>query len=785
MIPTSFLSRLSLPSPQQTERDLARLIHRTIELDRRANRQLGYAAVNIGCDGVRRVTMFDGSSCQTSGDVCLATREEGITVCLDTPSGAGLAFQRIAFDTPACEPVTGWWLVDAEGYMYRVPASLVAAAPYWPMSADPAVPAPAVTLVRSGTWAALMCGAGIEIPLQDGGGAEWNQFSEGGDWNQRFYAAVGGELTEITTVPTITAPYEPNEITVADGVGTLNGATGEAISLLHWLNGRDADGVEIGVGEECCALVTWGESEIGDVSVTLGARAAIGAAEYPFPRPIGSIVLARLRFQRGTTGPERYEYGVHAGDLVLAVAIEPVAVVGDWVRRIDLSVESSRGVLLRDRITPNAGSRWADVTLPTAGTGIMSGVVRVCYGYAFGAEDTGVYRAADTLKPYTRPETLGVWESDCAGRVLGDMALAYRRGLAVSYGGTHVCLDGDAIASVSDFVDLDEIDETDGPAHDVGAGVVGLPGGEVAVLGTGSTHDLRTGKRYRVRPAPDTALTVEVEHRAKGAWGDDPNEWTAETTYDVGAWGAGSTVTVGADALSATLAPGRAVACVLWETDDPADTYETAPVTYECLLGPTVAGVTTLLDMLGDPATLAPSTLTDRWLTILGPVTLCLAYGWTAVVLEDPDDAGSPTHETALSPLAVVGTAYQVAGIGGQTWPEPTPLFSVKLTIPTGPDGTVEYRVYRWTWDAGRTDPLTGLYLSPPWAYADFATPLVGGLYDRHLRLVATSAVPGVIYDDDTTLVNLGTRPPSPLVYLGPIVLDAPRPVHVLQPMEL
>jgi hypothetical protein len=475
----------------------------------------------------------------------------------------------------------------------------------------------------------------------------------------------------------------------------------------------------------------------------------------------------------------------HDDDLVLSVTIEPVAVVGDWVRRIDLSVEAARGVLLRDRIAPNAGSRWADVTLPTAGTGIVSGAARVCYGYAFGTEDTGGRRSAESLKPYTRPQTVGEWESDCAGRILGDMALAYRRGLAVSYGGTHVCLDGDSIASVSDFADLDEIDETDGPAHDVNAGVVAMPGGEVVVLGTDATHDLRTGKRYRVRPAPSAPLTVEVEHQTRGTWGDDPNEWTAETTYTLDAWGAGSTVTVNGNDTTDQLFPGRSVACVVWESDDASDTYETAPVTYECLLGETVAGVTSLLDMIGNPASLTPSTLAHRKLTILGPVTLCLGYGWTAVVREDPDDAESPTHETALSPLAVVGTAYRVAGIGGQTWPEPTPLFSVKLTIPAGPEGTVEYRVYRWTWDAGRTDPDTGRYLSPPWAYADFATPLVGGLYDRHLRLVATSATAGVIYDEDTTLHNLGTRPPDPLVYLGPIVLDAPRPVHVLQPMEL
>jgi hypothetical protein len=228
MIPTSFLSRLSLPSPQQTERDLARLIHRTIELDRRANRQLGYAAVNVGCDGVRRVTMFDGSSCQTSGDVCLATREEGITVCLDTPSGAGLAFQRIAFAAPACEPVTGWWIVDAEGYLYRVPASLITAAAYWPMTADPVIPEAAVTLVRAGTWARLMCGASVSLPLRGDGGAIWEEGGGECGWTQRLVTALGGIVAaEITTAPRIYAdPTGEEYVYVHDGVGTFAGTPG-------------------------------------------------------------------------------------------------------------------------------------------------------------------------------------------------------------------------------------------------------------------------------------------------------------------------------------------------------------------------------------------------------------------------------------------------------------------------------------------------------------------------------------------------------------------------------
>ncbi len=290
MIPTSFLSRLSLPSPQQTERDLARLIHRTIELDRRANRQLGYAAVNIGCDGVRRVTMFDGSNCQTSGDVCLATREEGITVCLDTPSGAGLAFQRITFAAPACAPVTGWWLLDSEGYMYRVPASLITAAPYWPMTADPAVPEPAVTLVRAGTWARLMCGGSITPTLNSRGGSSTASIEEGTLVFEQFYCAAGPRGTYVKVIPAVTLAgmtlalaggmygviptddYPTGEMPMADGSAWY---FAPMYITSDTFPSSDANGDPLEIGDEYQATIG------GTGDVTIGVKAAEGSSVAP------------------------------------------------------------------------------------------------------------------------------------------------------------------------------------------------------------------------------------------------------------------------------------------------------------------------------------------------------------------------------------------------------------------------------------------------------------------------------------------------------------------------
>jgi hypothetical protein len=808
MIPTSFLSRLSLPSPQQTERDLARLIHRTIELDRRANRQLGYAAVNIGCDGVRRVTMFDGSSCQTSGDVCLATREEGITVCLDTPSGNGLAFQRIAFESPACEPVTGWWLVDAEGYMYKVPAGLITAAPYWPMSADPAVPEPDVTLVRAGTWARLMCGAGIEVPLNDVGGAEWYSYGESGQLLvQRFDTLIGGRRTIINALPTVTAaPYEfdPHRVDVSGDIGVRDGDVEPFYeSATVYFTGRDSTGTNLSASEEYRALVS-SEGVRKGVRTTLGASAPLIPAEGEFP--YADVIVRRVEPEFPYTVWPDGEWADHPpGELVVRVTATAVSAIGrrSGLLAVIASADTlahpgrMRAILHRDGVGPNAGSRAVDLVLPSGGTGMSSGAVRVAYGYPFGAigqlpgeSDTPI---SATPAPYAFPSDPAF---DIGARIAGDMALCYSKRLGVEYGEGHVNLDGSQIADASDFAPLDELNYALGRSTDIECGVIEMPGGEVALLGANATSDIKSGKRYRVRPAPSAPLTVTVEHRAKGAWGVDPNVWTTELDYTVTEpWESGfAEVTILADHMSSVGAPGRPVPCVLWEAPNgSAATYLTAPVAHYCYLGPTTAGVTQLLDAELNPLVIPASIYTDsadhRFLTILGP-RLHVSYGWTVEI---------DGVESALSPLTdFEGYGYRVPGVGGYvTELDPgVPIYSLKIGVPGGPAGTAKRHVYRFSFDFG----AVGSPAAAPWRYGTLGVPPylnseTGAVYDRMCRRVATilSVEPDLsdgsdvidIYDEDLSLSNAGTRPPSPLVYLGPIAVDAPRPVHVLQPMEL
>lgn len=746
MIPRSFFGRLAEPSPQQTERDLARLINRTAELAAAARHQLGFAAVNIGCDGVTRVTMFDGSSCQTSGDVCLATREEGITVCIDTPRGNGLNFQRVAFSAPDCSPVTGWWLVDSEGYLYRVPAGLITATPYWPMSADPAVPEPAVTLVRAGTWARLMCGSSLAVPLAGEGGAEWGVSLGESDWSQLFAAAVGGALTRWVVAPTVSASYN---VGISGGEWVVRGTPGA--SAYDSISFPEPD-----EGYEYRAAVSFDGTELrANVGETALAGTAIAPDYRPYELPVGIATVhygGSLTFASAIDTDARYE----------PAWTPPNSFVAD--------APSWRAVLLRDALAPNAGFRVATVTLPTAGSGIVSGAVRVAHGYPFGYRMSGLVGTTTSLKPYPRKKLRGTWQADCVGRIAGDMSLCYRLGLAVEYGEGHLCLSGEAITDLSDYVSLDEIDQTNGPALDVHSGVVALPNGEVALFGR-VTGDLRSGQRYRVRPAPDTPLTVAISQRSRGSWPGDPNLWVEETHYSVAAWAGGATQFTVSDSGSSTF-PGRAVACVLWESNDTeVDAYPSAAVQYPCTLGPTSGGLTTLV--FDTPV--SASSKSYRYLTIVGPWAHA-AWGWTAEVLEDPDDPLSPIHETALSSLTDQGAF-------GYRLEAPATLYSVALTVPAGPAGTVRRHVYRCAYDAGSNQAGD----AGPWSYGGEGQSRLGGLYDRMCRRIATieGNVEETVWDTDTTLTNAGTRPPDPLIYLGPIVIDAPRPVHLLQPMNL
>lgn len=649
MIPTRSSRPPVLASPGMTQMDLAKLIHRVVKMAVDGKRELGFAAVNVGCDGRERTTMFDGSSCQTEGEVCLAERQDGVTTCLSRPKqGNGLTFQSIAFTAPVCEPVTGWWIVDSAGYMYRVPQELIDAAPYWPLT--PASVPTSVTLLRTGTWARLMCGAALTVPLNGDGGAVWDDSYEA-FWLQLFAAAIGGE---------------PDS----------------------WLD------------------------EFGDPVTGIGLL------------PVSGFVL---------------------------------------------NMASSRGLLLRDAMAPNAGSRVCTVTLPSAATGVVTGAVRIAYGYPYGS----VIRASgsegpSTTAPYPRSIVTGAWQADCAGRVLGDMALVYPRCLGVEYGPGHICLAGGDITDSSDYVSAAEIDENTGPARDVASGVIGLPNGEVALM---DAADPRDGQRYRVRPAPDAPVAVEIIQRTKGAWGDDPNLWVKETVYGVDPWLTGATQFAVDTSIEDPGAPGSAVNVVLWETDGSDESYVTAPVAYLGTLGQTSGGLTTL----ALTTSVVASSYSQRYLTIVG-IRPFASWGWTFEI---------DGIESALSILTDNG-AY------GYSLEPATVTFTPKITIPGGPTGTTKRHLYRMAWDYGSSQ--TGI-INPtgPWAYGAMTGGAWGGLYDRSVRRVATFVASGLApgtdaleyFDEDTDLTTAGQRPPSPLIYVGPITVEAPLPVHLLQPMNL
>ncbi len=739
MIPTRSSRALGRVSPGATVNDLARLIHRTVDLAVAAKREQGYAAVNIGCDGRKRTTMFDGSACQTSGEVCIATRQDGITACIEAPTqGNGLTMQSVVFAAPVCEPVTGWWIVDADGYMYRVPQTLIDAAPYWPMSETSGA---GVTLVRAGTWARLMCGADLTIALNGDGGAQWvNEGEAPGYWTQIFAASMGGVLSQWLSTPTVTVSLASPplvDVLVENGEWVLSGIVDtDGLSSSFSLDLTDGDLVNLTAGMEYTATVYLGTS---GVATLRGSQAPDGTSVAP-ALPDNALPIAEVVVKYDTTASiytetadtlDRYSPGwapTHGAEYTI-------------------SPSEYRAILLRDDISPNAGSRFAIVTLPSAGAGVVTGAVRVAYGYPFGQ------RLSTTV-----PAAVGTWEADCVGRVVGDMAGAYARRLAVEYAEGHICLDGAAITDADDYVSIDEIDRTDGPALDVNAGVVGFPGAEVALLGEDG-GDIRTGDRYRVRPAPADPVTVVLEQQAKGLWGDDPNLWIEETNYEVAPWLAAATQFTVVGSGDATF-PGRGVPCVLWESET--GNYQTAETAYPCTLGETSGGLTTLIFPDGvtvDAATLA---FPYVWLTVIGWRAYA-AWGWTFTV---------DGIESALSPLTD-------EGVNGYRLTPPSTLYSAEITVPAGPTGTTERNVYRYLYSVGPTQADT----VGPWGA------VIGGLYDRHCRhvkrIVGSGTSPATFYDEDISLTTLGTRPPSPLIYAGPIAIDAPLPVHVLQPMDL
>ncbi len=769
MIPPSISRPFGRPSPRPSEADLASLILRTVRLAVEGKREQGYAAVNVGCDGRKRTTLFDGSVCQTEGDVCIAVRQDGISACIDTPAqGAGLTSQSIVFTAPVCEPVTGWWIVDALGYMYRVPQTLIDAAPYWPMGADPTY-GTAIALARAQTWARLMCGAALAVPLNGDGGGEWWIGGEG-DWAQVFAANIGGARDRWTAVPTVgladAGTYA--DVSVAGGAWIINGIAGSTGGTSHfYLYETDGGGAALVVGSEYGAAFYRDSAGLAYVA---GPQGLIGSVTPP-AIPDGALPVCTCLIRYGITG---------STITLTAATTDRFGLAWLPVAALTTDATSWRGILLRDALAPNAGLRVVSVTLPAGGTGIVTGAVRVAYGYPFGYRMSGIgLGGPTTAAPYPRSNVVGTWQADCTGRLAGDMALVYSRRLAVEYGDGHICLEGAGITDLGDYVPTGQLDLGSGPPMDAAVGVVGLPGGEIALLGE-NAGDTRTGQRYRIRPAPDTAPTVVIEQQAKGAWGDDPNVWIKETDKSVDPWAGGATsfTVIGSDGAGF---PGRSVDVILWETSDPSAGYAGATNVYYGTLGETVGGLTPITFIPG--TVVVASTESFRYLTIVGPFAHA-AWGWTAEVLEDPLDSSSPTHETALSPLTDQGAS-------GYRLSAPSVLYSAKITIPGGPDGTVRRHLYRFAFDYGSR--LVGEL--GPWAYLTEVGGELGGLYDRMCRRVYTydstevgataGTDPITFYDEDVSLSTAGTRPPSPLIYTGPITVEAPVSVHLLQPLNL
>lgn len=732
MIPTRTSRPFGRVSPRVSDVDLARLIDQTIALRVNAKREQGFAATNTGCDGRRRTTMFDGSVCQTEGEVCIATRQDGISACIEAPTqGNGLTMLTVTFVAPVCEPVTGYWLVDAQGYMYQIPQSLIDAAPYWPLT-DEAMPEPLITLTRAGTWVRLTCGAYFVASLNGEGGAEWINIGEPpGVWTQLFAAAIGGERAHWSTLPAGTTT-DTAVVTVDFSAGVLEYhedtilLTGESIELAP----------DLSSGQE----VTYSfYADEGGLTYTEGEVGLIGASSAPSISP-DAFPVAEVTIPYGYTG---------SSITITAQALDVRGEIG-WLPPDDFLGYAApwRGILLRDQMSPNPGRRVQTVTLPSAGSGVVTGEVRVAYGYPFGNR-VGETPVGDQ----------GTWQADCVGRTAGDMAGVYTRRLGVEYADGHICLDGDAITDPDDFVSSLEMDLSAGPARDANAGLVAMPGAEVVFF---DALDTRIGERYRVRPAPDAPVTISVEQQAKGVWGDDPNEWTEETNYVVSAWLAGATTFTLAEDLTATEAPGRGVAVALWEGTS-GDTYLTATNVYYGTLGETSGGLTTIA--FDDP--IGASTLSFRRLTVIGPKVRA-TWGWTFTV---------DGVESAMSILTDQGQY-------GYSLEPPGPLYSIAVTVPGGPTGTTERNVYRFAYDYGSAPTKDGSDTNGPWG-TNLDT---GGVYDRNCRLVKTLVAsdlePGTdplsFYDENTSLSTSGTRPPSPLIYVGQVQVDAPTPVHLL-----
>ena len=754
----AFGSILASPSPRLTEVDLAKIIDRTVKMAIAAKRQLGFAAVTTGCDGVRRTSMFDGSACQTEGDsVCIAERQDGITACLQVPmQGSGIVFQSISFRSVPCAPVTGWYILDSAGFLYRIPTGLITTVPYWPQAA---LPSPGVyDLVRSGTWARLMCAEPLTPPVLNGlGSAVWYVISvEGVPYYtvQLYQVSLGGLLTHLETVPGFTDAS--GQTTVAALTGRWSGVLrAKATASVITLSQNDVNGNALAAGQEYKTLIyayATGTSSLL-VGSLKGVKATAGAAvAQDLPSPLVQIALgvatvayggAVTTVSLGTTTPINLT-------LLRTLGSE---FAGKWYQK---------GVLQRDADAPNAGMRHITLTLPSAGTNVATGDVRIAFGYptAYWVGSTAMGTGSETPPFAIAGEATA---GELAARDDYDMALVYPCGLAIEYAPYHLNIAGPDIATpdASEILSTIETLET---REDTGANLLALPNGEVALSRPFSPGGLPINPqrfdRYRVRPAPSEPLTVALAQAALGAWPVDPNEWTEWKTRQVNPWLLGATsITL----QSGSFSHGKPVPCVLWQMAG-AVSHWTLDTTakHGQLQQPTGGTATIAFD--GGGGAQAPNGTATPYLTILGP-DLVVAYGWTFSIGDD---------ESALSPLTEPALSAPT-----------TSTYRRTLTVPLGPTGTTKRSLYRFAYDRQDYVNAAGQYESPWLVHGG----VIGAVYDRMMVKLGEIGdnVETEYVDITTTLSYSGQRPPQP--FIGPagsgITMDVPGRPIALPPLNL
>lgn len=737
MIPTRSSRPFGRTSPRVSDTDLARLIDRTIELRVKAKREQGYAAVNVGCDGRKRTTMFDGSVCQTEGEVCIATRQDGISACIEAPTqGNGLTLATVAYRAAVCEPVTGWWILDNAGDLYRIPTDLCTVRTIYPVEA---YGGEGYDLVRAGTWDRLRCSAALTPPTNnEEGSCTWESIAYSETvwgYGQVFTASVGGALTWIVTAPGITAGVDEITIGAFDAYWNHVRYFTSGSTVLA-LDQDDRNGITLIAGQEYKARVyaTPGTGSTADIAVVKGNRGTIGATSLPAIPVSGALELGRVTVAYG-------------GDMAITV----IAVEGptNWEGLRTLGADTnSRGIVHRDYANPNPGTRYLDITIPASDPGVVSGLARVAYGYPLAMEffeNEGI----GTGSPYG-VAALG----DTDVREDHDMALVYSQRAAIEYAPGHVNIAGAPIDSPADAVVLADTDPNG--YRDTRANIIQFPGGDIGIQAAAGGNF----QRLRVRPAPTDPLVVTLEQTTPTTpWPDTGNAWIR---YQAGvqllAWTLGDTTFTShpSDAWGHT----RALRCVLWQyRSGYVETWDEDPdAKWGYIDEPSGTSCSITFD---DPGG-APAAKDINWAKLVSfpeyDARLRVTYGWTFT---------ANGIESALSPLAEANLNDA-----------PADTFAVKLTVPVGPTGTTKRHVYRFAWDPDAAPP--NLWGS--------SSGYFGGVYDRMMRRIAEidDNVTTEVFDDDKTTVLSGSRPPSPFLTIGAgVTFGAPSSTYALAPLNL